>query len=114
MSQARTKPAFERGSGNVFRDLGFNRPDDELVKAALIVHLRELVARRALRQTDAARVLGIPQSKVSLLLRGHSEGFSAERLMKLLNRLDQEIDIVVRPRRNGKRPARMRVVLTGN
>ena len=110
MSDTNARPAFERGSGNVFRDLGFERPDDELAKATLIVHVRELVAARRLRQTDAARVLGIPQSKVSVLLRGHSEGFSTERLMKLLNRLDQDIDIVVRPSRSANRPARIRVV----
>ena len=102
--------AFERSSGNVFRDLGFERPDEELIKAGLIVHLRELVTARRWRQVDAARVLGLPQSKISLLLRGHSEGFSASRLMKLLNRLDQDIDIVVRPSRNGSRHARTRVV----
>jgi predicted XRE-type DNA-binding protein len=105
-----TRPAFERGCGNVFRDLGFERPDDELAKATLIVHLRELVAARRLRQIDAARVLGISQSKVSVLLRGHSEGFSTERLMRLLTRLDQDIDIVVRPSRSKKRPAHIRVV----
>jgi predicted XRE-type DNA-binding protein len=105
-----TRPAFERGSGNVFFDLDFDRPDDELAKAALIVHVRDLVAARRLRQVDAARILGIPQSKVSVLLRGHSEGFSTARLMKLLNRLDQDIDIVVRPSRGARRPARIRVV----
>ena len=110
MSDTKARPAFERGSGNVFRDLGFDRPDDELAKATLIVHVRDLVAARRLRQTDAARILGIPQSKVSVLLRGHSEGFSTARLMKLLNRLDQDIDIVVRPSRNATRPARIRVV----
>ena len=110
MSNANALPAFERGSGNVFRDLGFDRPDEELAKAMLIVQLRDLVQARQLRQADAARVLGIPQSKVSVLLRGHSEGFSTGRLMKLLNRLGQDIDIVVRPSRSSKRPARIRVV----
>lgn len=110
MNDAKALPAFERGSGNVFRDLGFDRPDEELAKAMLIVQLRDLVKARRLRQTDAARLLGIPQSKVSVLLRGHSEGFSTGRLMKLLNRLGQDIDIVVRPRRRAKRPARIRVV----
>ncbi len=110
MSDTAARPAFERGSGNVFRDLGFERPDDELAKAALIVQVRELVAARRLRQVDTARVLGIPQSKVSVLLSGHSEGFSTERLMRLLNRLDQDIDIVVRPSRSAQRPARIRVV----
>ncbi len=110
MSDTRALPAFERGSGNVFRDLGFDRPEEELAKAMLVVQLRDLVCARQLRQTDTARVLGIPQSRVSLLLRGHSEGFSTGRLLKLLNRLGQDIDIVVRPSRSAKRPARIRVL----
>lgn len=114
MSAEIPRPSFERGSGNVFRDLGFERPDDELAKAALIVHVRELVAARDLRQVDTARLLGIPQSKVSVLLRGHSDGFSTERLMKLLNRLGQDIDIVVRPHRGARRPPRVRVVHAGH
>ena len=110
MSVSHALPSFERGSGNVFRDLGCDRPDEELAKAMLIVQLRDLVQARQLRQTDAARLLGIPQSKVSVLLRGHSEGFSTVRLMKLLNRLGQDVDIVVRPSPSAKRPARIRVV----
>ncbi len=110
MSDTKALPAFERGSGNVFRDLGFDRPEEELAKAMLILQVRDLVSARQLRQTDAARLLGIPQSRVSVLLRGHSEGFSTGRLMKLLNRLGQDIDIVVRPSSSAKRPARIRVV----
>lgn len=110
MRHSKTLPAFERGTGNVFRDLGFDRPDEELAKAMLIVQLRDLVSARRLRQVDAALALGIPQSKISVLLRGHSEGFSTGRLLKLLTRLGQDVDIVVRPRRSSKRPARIRVV----
>ena len=43
MSGSRTVPAFERSSGNVFRDLGFERPDDELARAMLIAQLGDLV-----------------------------------------------------------------------
>src|SRR3989338_2501879 len=42
MSGSRTVPAFERSSGNVFRDLGFERPDDELARAMLIAQLGDL------------------------------------------------------------------------
>lgn len=104
-------PFFERGSDNVFRDLGFEHPDDELAKAQLTVQIGDLVAARKLRQVDAAYLLGIPQSKVSRLLRGHTEGFSTGRLMSLLTRLGQDVDIVVRPRRARSRRPHVRVVV---
>jgi hypothetical protein len=70
----------------------------------------ERVAPRR-RGRKRLRDLGFERpDSVSVLLRGHSEGFSTERLMKLLNRLGQDIDIVVRSHRGARRPARVRVV----
>ncbi len=102
-------PAHERSSGNVFHDLGFDRPDDELAKANLIMQIADLVRRRSVRQSDVAALLGLPQSNVSLLLRGHSNGFSMGRLMLFLTRLGHDVDIVVGPRSRNGRQARLRV-----
>ena len=105
----KTGPAFERSSGNVFRDLGFEHPEEELAKAHLILQIVELVRARGLTQIAAARVLALPQPKVSLLLRGQTAGFSTGRLIRLLNRLDQDVEIVVRTKASARRPARLRV-----
>ncbi len=109
----KTAPTFEPSSGNVFTDLGFEHPEEELAKAQLILQIVELVRARGLTQTAAARVLALPQPKVSLLLRGQMAGFSTDRLIRLLNRLDQDVEIVVRAKASARRPARVRVIRRG-
>ena len=70
-----------------------------------------LLRERGLTQTAAA-VLGLPQPKVSLLYRGRSAGFSTGRLIRFLNRLGQDVDIVIRPGAAPRRPGRVRVLGT--
>jgi predicted XRE-type DNA-binding protein len=84
------------GSGNVFADLGFAEPEEELAKAQLASHIRQVIKRRRLTQVAAAALMGIDQPKVSALLNGRLANFSTERLMRLLTTLGQDIEIVVR------------------
>jgi len=83
-------------SGNVFADLGFVEPEEELTKAQLASHIRQVVKRRRLTQVAAAALMGIDQPKVSALLNGRLASFSTERLMRLLTTLGQDVEIVVR------------------
>jgi|SRR6185312_12526978 len=53
------------GSGNVFADLGFAEPEEELTKAQLASHIRQVIQRRRLTQVAAAALMGIDQPKVS-------------------------------------------------
>jgi predicted XRE-type DNA-binding protein len=43
-------------------------------------------------------LLGIDQPKVSALVRGNVGGYTIERLFKFLNRLGQDVEIVIRPK----------------
>src|ERR1700722_11655579 len=87
----------ERGSGNVFADLGFSNPDLALAKAELVQRIRELIEERKLTQAKAAKLLGLDQPKVSALVRGRVEGYSMDRLFRFLNALGQRVEITVRP-----------------
>ena len=58
------------GSGKVFADLGFAEPEEELTKAQLASHIRQIIERRRLTQAAAAKLMGIEQPKVSALLKG--------------------------------------------
>ncbi len=87
----------ERGSGNVFVDLGFSNPDLALAKAELVQRIRELIEKQNLTQTKAARLLGLDQPKVSALVRGRVEGYSIDRLFRFLTALGQRVEITVRP-----------------
>jgi predicted XRE-type DNA-binding protein len=67
---------------------------------------------RGLSQTEAARLLDINQPKISALVNYRLEGFSVERLMKFLNALDRDVEIVIRKKPRSKRAARP--VVTGD
>jgi len=93
-----------RGSANVYADLGYKSADEMLVKAQLVTTIAEILAERGLTQTKAAALLGIPQPKLSKMLRGQFRGFSERKLMDCLTLLGRDIDIVVRttPKRKGQ------------
>ena len=47
------------GSGNVFADLNLPEPEEELTKAQLASHIRQIVKRKRLTQSAAASLMGI-------------------------------------------------------
>ena len=87
--------AFTASSGNVFRDLGLDSPEEELSKAGLALQIHDRVTALGLNVTQAAARLGIPQPKASRLLRGHADGFSTEKMLTFLTKLGQDVRIVV-------------------
>jgi predicted XRE-type DNA-binding protein len=98
------------GSGNVFADLGFSEPEEELTKAQLAVLIRQVIARRRLTQVAAAAAMGIDQPKVSALLNGRLANFSSQRLMKLLTALGQDVEITVKAKPRNRAHGRIRVL----
>ena len=97
-------------SGNVFADIGVPEPEEELAKAQLASRIREIVRGSRLTQVAAAAVMGIDQPKVSALLSGRLTNFSSERLMRLLTRLGQDVEIVVKSKPRRRQRGRLRVV----
>jgi predicted XRE-type DNA-binding protein len=83
-------------SGNVFADLGFANPEEELLKAKLVREIRGIIKRRKLTQAKAAVTLGLKQPDVSALVTGRVGKFSIDRLVRCLDRLDYKVDLVVR------------------
>jgi predicted XRE-type DNA-binding protein len=104
--------AVTEGSGNVFADLGFPNPEEELTKAQLASHIRQILRRRRLTQAAAAEMMGIDQPKVSALVNGRLANFSSERLMRLLTALGHDVDIAVSAAPRPRTPGRIRVSST--
>jgi predicted XRE-type DNA-binding protein len=98
------------GSDNVFADLGFAEPEEELTKAQLASHIRQIIRRRRLTQLAAAALMGIDQPKVSALLNGRLANFSSDRLMRLLTALGQDVEIVVKTKPRNRAHGRIRVI----
>ena len=96
-------------SGNVFADLGLPNPEEALAKAELANKISVLIQERKLTQAKAAKLLGIDQPKVSMLLRGRLTGFSLERLMRFLLLLGQDIKITVQACPRSRSRARVHV-----
>ena len=101
MTTNKTNPDSEdcrvtSSSGNVFADLGFENPEEMLLKAELVRQISLAIKEKGLNQYQAAEVLGIDQPKVSALVRGRFSGYSIERLFKYLNALGRDVEIVVR------------------
>jgi predicted XRE-type DNA-binding protein len=112
MAKRAKTPMIERGSGNVFADLGFEDAGQLLAKAQLVAAISEAMEATGITQTELARLAGIDQPKVSRLLRGLTDGFSSDRLMRILTSLDQDVNITVRPRpRNEHRHAHVSVAV---
>ncbi len=88
---------FERGSGNVFADIGATDPDKALAKAKLASQVNGMISERNLTQLEAARILGIDQPRISALSRGRLSVFSLEKLMRFASLLGNEVEISVRP-----------------
>jgi predicted XRE-type DNA-binding protein len=103
---SKTKGATtQRSGGNVFADLRIPGADQYLAKAELAAQILRIVVRRRLTQAAAGKLLGISQPKISALLNGRLDGFSTERLFRLLNMLGCDVRITVsrpHPHANGR------------
>ena len=56
-------------------------------------------------------LLGIPQSKISCLVNGKLSMFSLDHLLVLLNKLDRNVDIIIKPKTKEERVGSTHVLL---
>lgn len=68
------------------------------VRVQLATRLNRLIEERKLTQTAAAVILGIPQPHVSELRHFKLSRFSAERLLRFITLLNQDVEILIRPK----------------
>lgn len=96
--------SVKKTSGNIFADMGFAAPGDELLKANLTAKIAFILQEKKLKQKDAAKLLGIDQPKISALINGRYTGFSVERLFTCLLSLEKDIDIIIKPHSGERNP----------
>ncbi|MCW5589003.1 MAG: XRE family transcriptional regulator [Legionellales bacterium] len=101
---------WEQGSENVFADLDMPDAEEKLAKAELAFKINQLLKRKKLKQAEAAEILHADQSKISLLNRGRLSSFSIERLVRYLNLLNQDVEIVIKRSSSRKKQGKLRVV----
>lgn len=108
--KTKSKVQVHETKGNIFADLQLDNSEDLHAKSGLVFRIAQIIEKRKLTQMQAAALLEIDQPKVSNLLRGRLDGFSTERLFRFLNALDQDIEIVIRPKSKSAEYAEVRVV----
>jgi predicted XRE-type DNA-binding protein len=101
---------IEQGSGNVYADLGLPDASEMLVKAQLASKIGAIIKARHLTQLQAAEILGMPQPKVSEMLRGKFRGISESKMIDCLSRLGRDVQIVVKAAPRSRKTGKVEVV----
>mgnify|MGYP003604152848 CR=1 FL=1 len=80
---------IERGSGNVYEDLGLANASEMQAKAMLVAKIREVIKLRHLMQVEASELLGTSQSKLFRMLLGQFRCVSEAELRDCLKKLSR-------------------------
>ena len=88
------------GSGNVFRDFDDPQADILQLKSILAAQIIGILDDRNLSVRKAQQLTGVAASEFSRVRNAKLTRFTVDRLMTLLNKLDQEVEVTVtiRPR----------------
>ncbi len=89
---------IEKGSGNVFRDLGFppGEAQNLIMRAELMIKIEQFVSKSGMTQKEAARLLGITQPRLNLLLKRKIELFSLDALVNMVARAGMQVKLTVK------------------
>ncbi|MBS4097272.1 MAG: XRE family transcriptional regulator [Sulfuricella sp.] len=81
--------------GNVFLDLGFSAEEATILamRSQLMGELRLKIGDMGWTQAEAAKILGVSQSRVSDLIRGKFEKFSLDMLITLATRAGKKVEL---------------------
>ena len=92
------RPKMIRGSGNIFRDLGFDKAEAENLKmrSQLMMRIEDFYRRSGMTQGAAAKALGITQPRLNALLKGRIGQFSLDALVNIATRAGLDVRLVIR------------------
>ena len=82
------------------------------VKEQLVLKIREIIRSRGLTQTEAAKLLGLTQPRLSAILRGQVHGVSERKLIGCLTSLGRDVEIVVKQAPRRRASGRLTVVFS--
>jgi predicted XRE-type DNA-binding protein len=87
-----------RGSGNVFRDLGFDKAEADNLKlrSELMMRIEDFYRKSGMTQAQAAKVLGLTQPRLNALLKGRIGLFSLDALVNIASRAGLDARLVVK------------------
>ncbi len=92
-----------RGSGNVFRDVGFPNANVEQAKALLAAQIIKVLRTQNMTNRAASKISGVTEADISRIKQPNLKRFTIDRLMTILNKLDPEVDIKMEFKGGSKR-----------
>jgi predicted XRE-type DNA-binding protein len=95
----REKLDVVRGSGNIFRDLGYRNADAEQFKAILAAEIIKALDREGLSVRGAHGRTGTAAADFSRIRNADLARFTVDRLMSIINRLGSRVEVKVKVRR---------------
>lgn len=89
---------IEKGSGNIFRDLGFppGEAQNLIMRAELMIKIEQFVRKSGMIQKEVASLLGITQPRLNLLLKRKIDLFSLDALVNMVARVGMQVKLTVR------------------
>lgn len=90
-----SKSDLVRGSGNVYADLGMADADVRQLKAILAAQIIRVLDRRGLSVREAHAETGIAAADYSRIRQTRLDRFTVDRLMSILSRLGQKVEVSV-------------------
>jgi predicted XRE-type DNA-binding protein len=98
-----------RGKGNVFRDFGYDHADAEHLKAVLAAQIIKVLDARKMTVRGAEDVSGIAAADFSRIRNAKLDRFTIDRLMAVLGRLNQKVEVEVTVRaKDARAPSALR------
>ena len=89
---------FTRGSGNVFRDMGFEKAEAEnlRLRSELMMRIDDHFRASGRTQAEAAKALGLTQPRLNALLKGRLHQFSLDALVQIASKAGMAVRLVVK------------------
>jgi len=85
--------------GNIFADIGF--PPEEAanlkLRSDLMIAIETIIQDNKLKQTEAAKLFGVSQPRISDIKRGKIDEFTIDSLINMLAHAGIRVDVTLRP-----------------
>lgn len=85
-----------RGSGNVFRDFGYADADVRQTKVIIAAQIIKILDKQGLSTRQAETQTGVSHSEFSRLRQANLSRFTIDRLIMILEKLGQRVEISIR------------------
>ena len=102
---------IKEAGANLFADFGIPDATEKNAKVQLTVAINEIIRLRKLTQKEASALMNCSQPDVSSLQNYKLKIFSLERLFDFLLKLDNDVEITIKPKRNRRASAKTTVKL---